>query len=126
MARGIGGFAPDVGLEYIDRLDGPETNLPAQRENQLTGEQIRHWVGELFQTTTLDQTLRRFAGVRVSDPALLAPARFEGVVRGSVPVLRELAEREQDPQLTAAATLLEREMELRDLLASYRGLLLRA
>lgn len=126
MDHTIGGFAPDLGLEAIARLDGAETQLPAQRETQLTGGPIRHWVGELFRPATLDQTLRQFAQPRVSDPALLTPARFESLVRDSTEALSKLAERDQDPELAAASELLQRELELRDLLASYRGLLMRA
>ena len=62
----------------------------------------------------------------MSDPALLTPARFESLVRDSAQVLSELAERDQDPELAAAGELLTRELQLRDLLASYRGLLMRA
>ena len=126
MDHKIGGFSPDLGLEAIARLDGADTNLPAQRETQLTGGPIRHWVGELFRPTTLDQTLRQFVQPSVSDPALLTPARFEFLVRDSAQVLSELAERDQDPKLAAAGELLTRELQLRDLLASYRGLLMRA
>jgi hypothetical protein len=126
MDHKIGGFSPDLGLEAIARLDDADTNLPAQRETQLTGGPIRHWVGELFRPTTLDQTLRRFVQPNVSDPALLTPARFESLVRDSAQVLSELAERDQDPELAAAGELLTRELQLRDLLASYRGLLMRA
>lgn len=126
MDHKIGGFSPDLGLETIGRLDGPDTRLPAQRETRLTGGPIRHWVGELFQPTTLDQTLRRFAQPHLSDPALLTPARFESLVRDSAQVLSALAERDQDPELAAAGELLARELELRDLLASYRALLMRA
>jgi hypothetical protein len=126
MDHKIGGFSPDLGLETIARLDGADTNLPAQRETLLTGGPIRHWVGELFRPTTLDQTLRRFVQPGVSDPALLTPARFESLVRDSAQVLSELAERDQDPCLAAAGELLARELQLRDLLASYRGLLMRA
>lgn len=126
MERTIGGFSPNLGLEYIGRFDEREINLPAQRDTQLTGEQIRHWVGELFQPSSLDRTLRRFASPRVSDPALLAPARFEHLVRDSARVLQELAQRDGQPQLAEAGALLEQELQLRDLLASYRGLLMRA
>jgi hypothetical protein len=42
--RDIGGFFPHLGLETIGRLDGADTNLPAQRETRLTGGPIRHWL----------------------------------------------------------------------------------
>ncbi|NEX16200.1 MAG: hypothetical protein C1943_06135 [Halochromatium sp.] len=126
MDHKIGGFSPDLGLEVIARLDGVDTNLPAQRDTQLTGGPIRQWVGELFRPTTLDQALRQFIQPSVSDPSLLTPARFESLVRDSAQVLSELAARDQDPHLAAAGELLTRELELRDLLASYRALLMRA
>ncbi|WP_295405689.1 hypothetical protein [uncultured Thiocystis sp.] len=122
----IGGFSLDLGLETIARLDGADTNLPAQCETQLTGGPIRHWIGELFRPGTFDQQLRRFARAEVQDPALLAPAHFEALVRDSAVMLNDLATREHDPDLAAAAALLAGEVELRDLLANYRTLLLRA
>lgn len=129
--RQIDGFAPNLGLEAIDRLavdhlNGSDPNLPAQRESPLTGGPVRHWVGELFRPGTLDQQLRQFARTALNDPALLAPARFEALVRDSAAVLNDLAARDHDPALAAASALLSEEVQLRDLLATYRSVLMRA
>lgn len=126
MDQKISPFMPEVGLEAIEWLDGPTPQLPPQPEAQLAGSPIRHWVGELFAPANLDWTLRRFAQPRLRDPDLLLPARFESLVRDSARLLDELAERDQDPVLVAAGRFLGQQIELRDLLARYRTLLIKA
>jgi hypothetical protein len=126
MVTKVGGFAPDLGLEYIGRDDGPAFTLPAQREAQLTGERVRHWVGELFPETSLERQLRDFASPHLSDTALLMPARFEAVVRDTARLLAAQAGREGHPALRRASALLAAELQLRDLLATYRSALLQA
>lgn len=127
MDRKIGGFAPDLGLEYVSRYDSPAAGLPAQREAQLTGEQVRQWVGDLFRADSLEQTMRRFVSPRLPDPAILAPARFERLVQDSARELHALAaDAGSNPILQQAGELLDHELRLRELLASYRGLLMQA
>ena len=133
-----GGFAPHLGLERIARHEEAGATLPAHRETQLTGEQVRHWVGELFEGGSLAQTLRAFASPRVADPAILAPTRFEGLVRDSARELRALADGGVAPSsgqplspeertcLAEAAAILDEELELRELLSGYRATLVRA
>lgn len=126
MDRKISEFAPDLGLEYIGRYDGQPHSLPAQREAQLTGEPIRQRVDDLFNTRSLDQALQRFVAPRPHDPAILAPARFEMLVVEGTRELRALAETGKNPVLQRAVNLLNHELQLRELLANYRGLLLQA
>jgi hypothetical protein len=122
----ISGFSQDLGLEYISRYDSPPQSLPAQREAQLTGEPVPQRLDALFNTQSLDQTLRRFATPHPRDPAILTPARFETLVRDSARELRALADAGQHPVLQQAGDLLDHEMQLRELLANYRGLLMQA
>lgn len=126
MDKMNGGFAPDLGLEYVSRFEESAVALPAHSETPLTGTRIRQRVDDLFHTGSLDETLRRFAQPRVSDPAMLAPARFESLVRDSGAALRALAERDGDESLALAGALLDQELQLRTLLASYRNLLIKA
>ncbi len=126
MDKKISGFAQDLGLEYISRYDSPSQSLPAQREAQFTGEPVAQRVDALFNTSSLDQTLRRFVAPHPSDPAILTPARFETLVRDSAKELRALAAAGKHPVLQQAGDLLDHELQLRELLANYRGLLMRA
>lgn len=126
MEQKISGFSPDVGLQYISRFDGQPQNLPAQRDTQLTGEPVRQRLDELFNPQSLDQTLRNFVSPRPQDPAILTPARFETLIRDCAQDLHALAKNSDHPALQQAGALLDHEMQLRDLLAHYRGLLMQA
>lgn len=126
MDHKISGFSPDLGLQYISRYDGQPESLPAQRDAQLTGEPVRLRVDELFNPQSLDQTLRDFVSPHPHDPAILAPARFETLIRDCAKELHTLANARNDPVLRQAGALLDHEMQLRELLAHYRGLLMQA
>ena len=126
MEQKISGFSPDVGLQYISRFDGQPQNLPAQRDTQLTGEPVRQRLDELFNPQSLDQTLRNFISPRPQDPAILTPARFEALIRDCAQDLHALAKTSDHPALQQAGALLDHEMQLCDLLAHYRGLLMQA
>lgn len=121
MSNKIGGFLPDIGLEYIARYQGEAPNLPAQSEAKLTGGQIRQQLNELFDGPSLEQTLQRFVSPRPSNPAILAPTRFESLVQGGAQHLREQAEQSNNPLLKSAGTLLDQEQELRQLFSYYRN-----
>ncbi|MDQ5908204.1 MAG: hypothetical protein QG599_295 [Pseudomonadota bacterium] len=126
MDKKISGFSPDLGLQYVSRYDGQPQNLPAQRDTQLTGEPVRQRVDELFNPQSLDQALRDFVSPRPNDPAILAPARFEALIRDCARDLHALADAGNQPVLQQAGALLNDEMQLRELLANYRGLLMQA
>lgn len=126
MDSRISGFSPDLGLETISRLDDQSGHLPQAGQAALAGEQVRNWVTELFRPANLEQRLRAFAAVQVGDPSLLTPTRFESLVRASARALREQDAQTPQPELAAAALLLEQELSLRDLLSTYKRTLLRA
>lgn len=126
MNKKISGFTADLGLEYISRYDGRQQRLPAQRETQLTGEPVRQRLNELFNTPSLDQTLRDFVSPHPRDPAILTPARFEALVRDCARELSALADTREHAVLRQAGRLLDDELQLRELLGHYRGLLMQA
>jgi hypothetical protein len=126
MSNKIGGFAPDIGLEYIARSEDKPLTLPAQKEAQLTGTQVRQRIEELFGRSSLEQTIRHFVSPQLSNPAILIPARFETLVRESALSLSEQAKTSTNPALQRAGELLEHEVRLRDLLSSYRSMLMEA
>lgn len=121
MNNKVGGFSPDIGLEYIARYQGEPLNLPAQSEAKLTGGQIRQQLNELFGGPSLEQTLRRFVSPQPSNPAILAPTQFESLVQGGAQHLREQAEQLNSPILKSASALLDQEQELRQLFSYYRN-----
>ncbi|MEE4377495.1 MAG: hypothetical protein V2J55_08280 [Candidatus Competibacteraceae bacterium] len=124
MKDKIGSFSPDLGLEYIARYDDQPVNLPAQREAQLTGEQVRQRVDELFRGESLEQSMRNFVSPRLSNPATLVPARFEALVQESAKQFNTVQGGKDDPALQRAGELLDHELQLRALLTHYRGLLM--
>lgn len=126
MDQKISGFSPDLGLQYISRYEGQSQSLPAQRDAQLTGEPVRQQLDDLFNPRSLDQTLRNFVSPHPHDPAILAPARFETLIRDCASDLHALANAKNNPVLQQAGALLDHEMQLRELLAHYRGLLMQA
>ena len=97
MDNKIGGFSPDLGLQYISRYDGQPQSLPAQRDAQLTGEPVRQRLDDLFGPQSLDRTLRDFVGPHLPDPAILAPARFETLIRDCAKDLLALADAKGNP-----------------------------
>ena len=124
MVNKVSPFSPDIGLTDIDRYDTPLPGLPAQREAQLTGEQVRQQVDELFRGTSVDDIIRSLATPNLSNPALLVPARFEARLRESIMYLKQLrskAKSSGDPKLQRLEELLEHELNLRQLLSNYRN-----
>jgi hypothetical protein len=117
----IGGFSPDIGLEYIARHQGETPNLPPQSEAKLTGGPIRQQLNELFGGPSLEQTLQRFISPHPNNPAILAPTQFASLVQESAQYLREQAERSNNPLLQSASALLDQEEELRQLFSYYRS-----
>ena len=70
--------------------------------------------------------MHRFVRPRPSDPGVLLPARFEALVRDSARAMLARTRDSENPALSKAGELLEHEVRLRDLLASYRTALMRA
>ncbi len=119
----IGNIRFDVGLENIARLDGEPAMLPAQREVKLTGGKVPQRVDELFKDESLNTAMRRFAAPHLGDPTVLMPARFEHLIKEGARSLREMAQDSGKPELQRAGKVLDEEMQLRNLLASYRSAL---
>ena len=113
-------------MQYISRYERQPQSLPAQRDAQLIGEPVRQRLDELFNPQSLDQTLREFVSPHPRDPAILTPARFEALIQDCAGELHTLAEAGDHPALQQACALLDHEMQLRELLAHYRGLLIHA
>ena len=122
----IGGFSPDIGLEYISRYQEQALNLPMQGEGTLTGGQIRQQLNELFGGPSLELTLRRFVSPRPGNPAILVPSQFEALVHESTQSLRKQAEQSDNPALKSVSKLLDQEQELRQLFTDYRNTLKKA
>lgn len=120
------GFSPDIGLERIDWENAYSPTLPSQHETQLTGERVYHRVNELFSGDSIEQTLRQFISPSLSKPTILTPVRFEGLVRESTQIMQHIATTLHAPRLERASELLTEELQLRQLLATYRTLLTRA
>ncbi len=127
MDNSVTPFALDVGLENIQRRNESQPGLPAQPEaQQLVGDQVRQQVDELFAGASLNHTIRNLVTPHISNPALLAPARFEARLRESIKYLRSMVDSDPDPKLQRARDLLDHELNLRKLLAQYRNMLMQA
>lgn len=121
----VGGFSPDVGLEYVARSNDKPLTLPTQNEAQLTGNQVRQRIEELFGKSSMEHTMRHFVSPHLSNPSILIPARFEKLVRESAQSLIDQANN-NNPALSRASELLRQEIQLRDLLSTYRNMLMEA
>jgi len=126
MSDKISGYSPNIGLEDIARLEPQTPALPSRGESRLTGDQVPQRIEALFESDSLEQSMRAFIRPRPSDPGVLLPARFEALVRESAREMLRQARDHQHPALKKAGKLLEHEVSLRDLLASYRTALMRA
>ncbi len=119
----IGNIRFDVGLENIARIRDEPALLPARREAKLTGEKVPERIKELFKDESLDTAMRRFAAPQPRDPTVLTPVRFEHLIREGAQSLQEMARDSGKPALQRAGKVLDEEMHLRNLLASYRSAL---
>lgn len=126
MENKVSPFAPDLGLEDISRYNDKLPSLPTQRDAQLTGGQVRHRVDELFSKGSMDQKMKRFVSPRPSNPSVLIPSRFEALVHECAQDMRERTKNSDNPVLQRAQELLDHELKLRVLLASYRMMLMQA
>ncbi|MCP5306249.1 MAG: hypothetical protein H6953_12475 [Chromatiaceae bacterium] len=124
MTDKIGGFRPELGLEYVERYEKRRAELPHQAPVELTGGQVRHRVKELFPDSGLERKARAFVSPRPSDPSVLAPTRFESLVREAAEALRRDLAPSNNPARRALGDLLDGELALRDLLHHYRNALL--
>ncbi len=127
MDNSVTPFTLDVGLENIQRRNESQPSLPAQPDaQQLVGDQVRQQVDELFGGASLNHTIRNLVTPHLTNPALLAPARFEARLRESTKHIRSMADTRDDPALQRAGDLLDHELNLRQLLANYRSMLMQA
>lgn len=119
------GFA-DVGIARIERSFDRPAGLPSQRDAQLTGQPINHKLDELFPQQRLEKAMRDFTGPFVADPSSLLPARFDNLVRQSASAIKAISEDHPNPSMKAAATILDEETKMRNLLHEYRMALMQA
>lgn len=126
MPNEIPSFSPKLGLEEIARLEPQTRGLPKRGESRLTGDQVPQRVDVLFASASLEQAMHAFVRPQPSDPGVLLPARFEALVRESAREMQAQTRKRDHPALKRAGELLDHEVRLRDLLASYRSALMRA
>ena len=126
MTSKIPAYSANVGLEGIARLEPQTPALPSRGESGLTGDQVPQRIEKLFDSASLEQTMHAFVRPQPSDPGVLLPARFEALVRDSAREMLRQAKNNDHTALQKAGALLEHEVSLRDLLASYRTALMRA
>ena len=126
MPNEIPSFSPNLGLEGIARLEPTAPGLPKRGESRLTGDQVPQRIDVLFGSASLEQVMHRFVRPQPSDPGVLLPARFEALVRESARAMLAQTRKHEHPALKRAGELLDHEVRLRDLLASYRTALMRA
>jgi hypothetical protein len=126
MATKIPGFNADLGLEVVSPVGESLPTLPARHEARLTGEQVRHRLDALFPNASLDRAMRAYASVRPANPDILIPVRFEALVREARDALHARASSSNDPAVVRACGVLDEEIELRNLLMTYRNMLMQA
>ena len=126
MSERIHGFAPQVGIEYIDEVAPDTLTLPLEPPSGLTGGRVRDRLDELYPDSEIERRLREFAAPRLADPAILAPTRFEALLRGALEALEQSGEGTDGAPHAELTSLLRDEMALRDHLSAMRSVLLRA
>jgi hypothetical protein len=126
MSDRIRGFQPEVGIEYIDEFNSHLPALPLHPEGDLTGSQVRDRVEELYPDSHVDRKLREFATPRIQDPTILAPARFESLLREVFATLDGESAAASNGRLSALHGVLGQEIDLRDQMSAMRNQLLKA
>ncbi|CAK0749577.1 type III secretion protein X [Gammaproteobacteria bacterium] len=128
MAQGLRPLGFEVGIERVSWAEARDL-APLPERGPLTPSEVGldSRIEALFRRPDRDERLLNALKPALEDRAVLLPDRY-AVLFAESQTLLEAAAREQ-PQaaeaLTAAARLLQNEQLLRDLLAHYRGLLLR-
>jgi hypothetical protein len=118
-------FAFDHGIErLLEDRPGGETALPERLDLSPSEEQLRPRLDEVVRPRSFDERLQDFLRPRVADREILAPARFGGLLDSALDKLRLLAP-EDDPVMREAVEVLAEEQALRQLLDSYRNLLVK-
>lgn len=116
----------DTGIERVicdgDTVDQP---LPEREALTPTGEQLRVRLDEILSAPAWNERLRGSIRPQIADKTVLAPGRYPALLAEAQAELRERAGGKRDA-LAAAATLLEDEQQLRDLLNTLRALLVQA
>ena len=113
----------DTGIERIiqsgERADQP---LPERNALTPTGEPVRVRLDEMLNAPALNELLRGSVRPQIADKTALAPGRYQTLLDEAQAELRHRAGGENSV-LANAATLLEQEQQLRDLLNTLRNLL---
>lgn len=116
----------DSGIERIIRNgEAAEQQLPERSALTPTGESLRVRLDEILNAPALDELLRDNIKLRVADKTLLAPGRYQSLLDEAQAELRSRAGGERNA-LDKAATLLEKEQQLRSLLNTLRNILVQA
>lgn len=122
-------FQFDTGIERI--IDGGESaQLPQSRELLPVDEGYQQQLPDLLYPRTWDQELQQSLKPPLQHSDLLAPSRFQAVLDDTKSTLDEAVKASGSESarrtLQAAASLLEEQQALRDLLTTYRHLLHKA
>lgn len=126
MTRAIDRFQPDIGIEYVDQLPQAQSSMSLEALPDPTSGRVRDRLDELYPRDELERNLQAFVTPRVADPSILRPARFESLLTEALDALKSHSQRNDSPETEALASLLNREILLRQQLASMRMALISA
>lgn len=118
-------LALDHGLDRIIQGDGQPASLPDQRSITPVDTEAVGQLDRLFHSTSLEDMLEAEVRPSVLNRELLSPGAFRDALDRAHDQLRQQAEQDPDGArlLNRCARLLKDELELRDLVAMYRGAL---
>ncbi len=114
---------PATGLEAI--LPAEERATLPRSQYQPRGEPLPKRLDALWHTDSLERRMREFIRPRISDQEMLSPLAYENRLRRCLETLNA-AGKSPPPEIMALQQALDQELKLRELLSTYRNLLLQA
>ena len=115
-------FAGGIGIEGIS-WQPRETGLPSGTQIVPSGDMTGHITLEALYDSPLEGGLRAFFKPDLNTRELLFPGFFSSRLNSARKKLRAAARKNNSPACAKAADLLEEDVELKELLSMYRGLL---
>jgi hypothetical protein len=118
-------LAFDHGIErLLEDRPGGEAALPERLDLPPSEDQLRARLDEVVRPRSFDERLQDFLRPTVTDREILAPARYGALLDSALGKMRALAP-EGDPLMREAVEVLAEEQALRQLLDTYRNMLVK-
>lgn len=114
----------DTGIErIIQDTRQTDVNLPERRQSAPAAERPRARLEELLGAGTLERVLQTYLHPEIRHPEIMNPGAYGESMEGAEEALQKLSEQHGDEDFQALAELLEEDRGLRELLQTYRNLL---